>query len=390
MKKDDFIKYFIRYFPIIFFLLIAIFILIKFIFIVLFRAAFEPQFIFDFTPYYLLTGVNNVDLLLLSLLVIIFNVYLHFKISKKNIMLSFIPTGIMLAGLGIRIAGEEISEHYIIQYLMFGLLLVIAIIDQKQILMFSDMITRFKSEPVITNTVIEKPVNSGVKNSDLPVSVFGRPLRIEGFDEILSIHKETLIEIRAMVKDDVQKAQTIMKELEKKSEKIDYLSKEIEERRKKLVEEEKLFRRHILSSFNEKNPVKPVVNIKESNLDSIKKEEKIRQPTMLDDFLGSAAIMKQGILKQVSQPFVELLGYETDSLLDKNLVDFISPESLSDFEKNFLIRSKGKLISSYNTVLLTKYNKKIHVEITIKPMIYDNKVVDLLLIRNLDNLKFKK
>jgi PAS domain S-box-containing protein len=387
MKKDNYIKYFIRYFPLLFFLLIAIFILIKFIFIVLFRAAFEPQFIFDFTPYYLLSGVNNLDLLLLSLLIIIFDAYLHFKISKKNLLLSFIPTGIMLAGLGIRIAGGAISEYYVLHYLIFGCLLVIAIIDQKQILMLSDMVARSGSEPVITNTVIEKPIDSGVETPDLPVSVIGRPLRIEGLDEILSIHKETLIEIRAMIKDDVRRAQTMMEELEKKSEKIDYLSKEIEERRKNLVEEEKLFRRRIVSSFNEKIQVKPTINNEGLILDDFKKEEKSKQLTMLDDFLGSAAIMQQGILKQVSQPFVELLGYETDSLLDKNLVDFIAPESLSDFEKSYSNKSNGKLIFSYKTVFLTRDNKKIHVEITIKPMIYDKKAVDLVLVRNLDNLK---
>ena len=390
MKRDNFIKYFIRYFPLIFFLVITIFILIKFIFIVLFRAAFEPQFIFDFTPYYLLSVVNSMDLLLLSLLVIIISTYLHFKVSKKNLMLSFIPTGIMLSGLGIRIAGGEISEYYFFHYFIFVNLLVIAIIDQKQILMFSDMVVRFRSEPVITNTVIEKPINSGVDNSDLPVSVFGRPLRIEGLNEILSMHKETLIEIRAMIKDNTQRAQAIMKELEKKSEKLDYLSKEIEERRKNLVEEEKLFRRHILSSFNEKIQVKPTINKNGLINHGLRKEENNNQPTMLDDFLGSAAILKEGILKQVNQPFVKLLGYETDFLLDKNLIDFIPPESLYDFEKSYSNKSKDKQIFSCNTVFLTQDNKKIHVEITIKPMIYDKKVVDLLLVRNLDNLKFKK
>ena len=62
MKKI--VDYFIWYFPLCFFVFLVLFMFVKFIFIFFFRAGFEPRFMFDLTPYYLLTGVNNLHLLL--------------------------------------------------------------------------------------------------------------------------------------------------------------------------------------------------------------------------------------------------------------------------------------------------------------------------------------
>ena len=385
MENEKYIKPIIRYFPLLFFLLIAIFILIKFVFIVLFRAAFEPAFIFDLTPYYILSGINSVDLLLISLLVVIFDVYLHFKVSKKNLMFSFIPTSIMLIGLGIRITGGAVDVSYSLHYIIFGCLLFIALIDQKQILKFQDMDVTPKIEKVVTKTAADKSV-IGIESPDQQFPIFGQPLRIEGLDELLSLNKQTLNDIRSVLKVDLQRAQNMMDELERKTERINYLSEEIEQRRKNLIEDEKLFRDHIISSTTEKSKAKSVATNAGPNFIEKTEETKINQPTMLDDFLGSAAIVKRGALKKVSQPFVELLGFDSNTLLEKNLVDLIVPECLSEFEKNYSNKPNDKLISSYNTVLLTKDNRKIHVEITIKPIIFDKIGVDLLLIRNLGDI----
>ena len=383
MEKDNYIKYIIRYFPFLFFLIITVFIFFKFIFIVLFSAAFEPQFIFDLTPYYLLSGVNSLDLLLLSLLVIIFAVYLHFRVSKKNLMLSFIPTGIMLAGIGIAIGTRDMDASSILHYLIFGCLIIIALIDQKQFLIFQDMEITPKIEQVVTKTTKDNSF-VGMESLDRPFPIFGQPLRIEGLDEILTLHKQTLIELRTVLKDDIQRAQNVMESLEKKTEKLNVLSEEIESRRKNLIEDEKLFRNRLMSLNNEDIKVKTFETNIELILEDKTMEKKIDQPTMLDDFLGSAIIVKRGVLKEVSRPFLELLGYDSNTLIEKNLVDLIAPESLSDFEKDYSNKLKGKPISSYETVLLTKDNKKIHVEVTIKPMIYNKNAVDLILVRKLN------
>ena len=107
---------------------------------------------------------------------------------------------------------------------------------------------------------------------------------------------------------------------------------------------------------------------------------------MTVDFLGVAAVVKRGILKQVNRPFVDLLGYDTNTLLDKSLLDFVAPEGLSGIEGYYLHRLKGKTISTYETVLLTNNNKKLRVKITMKPMIFNGEKADMVLIRNLKYL----
>jgi PAS domain S-box-containing protein len=361
----------------------AIFIFIKFLLIVLVQDDFGPQFILDFTPYYLLSGTNNMDLLLLSLLVVVVAVYLHFNVSKKNLMYSFIPTGVMLSGLGIAIATGDMGASYILHFLIFGCLILIALIDQKQCLEFQDMDITPTIEKVVSKTTKDNSF-VGMESPDRPYPMFGQPLRIEGLDEILTLHKQTLMDLRTIMKDDIQRAQNVMENLEKKAEKLNFLSEEIETRRKNLIEDEKLFRNRLMSRTNGDIKFEPTETKVELISEDKTIEKKTGQPTMLDDFLGSAVIVKRGVLKQVSQPFLDLLGYESNALLEKNLVDLIAPESLSDFQKDYADKLKGKLISSYETVLLTKENKKIRVEITVKPMVYDKKPVDLILVRTLN------
>jgi PAS domain S-box-containing protein len=238
-------------------------------------------------------------------------------------------------------------------------------------------------EKVVTKTTKDNSL-VGMESPDRPYPMFGQPLRIEGLDEILTLHKQTLIDLRTVLKDDIQRAQNVMENLEKKTEKLNILSEEIETRRKNLIEDEKIFRNRLISLTTEDLKVKPVETSIEIAPEDKAVEKKINPPTMLDDFLGSAAIVKRGVLKQVSQPFVDLLGYDSNTLLEKNLVDLIAPERLPDFEKDYADKLRGKLISSYETVLLTKDNKKIHVEITIKPIVHDKKPVDLLLVRKLN------
>lgn len=386
MDKQNYTKSIVRYFPLLFLLLLTIFILIKFAFVVLFRAAYDPQFIFDLTPYYLISPTNNIDLLLMSLLVVIIDVYLHFSVSKKNLIYSFIPTSIMLAGLGISVATHGTDASYAFHYVIFGCLLLIALIDQKQILVFQDMKIMPIIEQAVTKSTPDKTL-IGIEIPDKPLPVFGQTVRVEGIEEILSLYKETITDVRTMIKDGLQSIQNMAGDLEKRTEKLNYLSEEIEERRKNLIEDEKIFRNQLISRPIGKIKFKPVTTeVKQPPIEK-PKEIKIDSPTMLDDFLGTAAVVKDGALKQVSQQLVDLLGFDSNTLLEKNLVDLIDPESVSEFVKNYSNKSKNNLIHSYKTVFLTKDNKKIHVEITIKPRLHDRNAEDLVLITNLDELE---
>ena len=381
MKKI--IDYILWYFPFSFFVFIAIFMSIKFIFIFFFRATFEPGFMFDFTPYYLLTGENNLHLIFLSLILIWFNVYFHLNVSKKNLFYSFIPTGIMLTGLGIKVATLNMIGDSILHYLVFGCLLIIALIDHKHTLMFPDTITVPKREVEKVKLVKEKPIITGAEPHAPVVPVFEKLVHIEGIDEILDLHKQTLFDLRGMLKDDLQRAQKIMNELDRKTRKIDHLAEEMEERRKNLVEEEKLFRSRFIATLKENIYIKPIKSDGGATSENKGDNKTSEQPTMLNDYIGSAAIIKRGILKQVNRPFIELLGYDKETLLQKSLLDFVAPEGISGIEGYYLNKLKGEAVTTYETVLLTIDNKKINVRITIKPTTHAGEKADMVFVRDL-------
>ena len=392
MKK---VNYFLWYFPLCFFVFLAIYMSVKFIFIFFFRAAFEPEFMFDLTPYYLLSGVNNLHLVVLSLIVVWFDVYFHVKVSKRNLMFSFLPTGIMLAGLGAQIAVKEMVISNILHYLVFGCLLVIALIDHKHILMFPEIIVTPRKEPVIAETAEGKPIIAKAEPQAVHVPVIEKPIHIEGIDEILTLHKETLSDLKTLIGDDLQRAETMMKDFERKTKKIDRLGREIEERRKNLVQNERLFRRRFISSLDKYTNVngkdifvhqKSIKSDDGLTFDVKTRDEASNQNTMLDDFPDCAAIVKRGILKKVNRYFAEFLGYNMEELLNKSLLDFIVQEGFSGIEKYYIDRLKGKSVSSFETVFLTKDDNKLTAKVSIMPTIFNGEKAEIAVVRNLEHI----
>ena len=379
MKK---VNYILWYFPLCFFVFLGIFISVKFIFIFFFSAAFEPEFMFNLTPYYVLSGANNLHLLLLSLIVVWFDVFFHVNINKRNLLFSFVPTGIMLAGLGLRIASMEMIFSNFIHYLVFACLLVIVLIDNKHILMIPETIMIPGKELKLAETKWGKTAITRIEPQVAQIPFSDRPLRIEGINEILKLQKTTLSDLRTLIKDDIRRAEITMEELERKAKKIDRLGDEIEERRKNLVQEERLFRRRFISSLDKGINAKPIGIDNVLTIDVENKEKTKDQNTMFDDFMGCAAIMKRGILKQVNRPFIELLGYDAkDMLLDKSLLDFVAFEGISGIEGYYLNRLKGDTVSTYETVFLTKDNNKLAVEISIKPTIFNGEKAEFAIIK---------
>ncbi len=103
-----------------------------------------------------------------------------------------------------------------------------------------------------------------------------------------------------------------------------------------------------------------------------------------DKIPQSAAIIQRGILKQINNPFLELLGYTTDDLVEKSFFDFIAFEGLADVEKYYLDRLKGDSVTVYKTVFSTKDNNKIPVEVNIKQTIYNGEKAEIVIITCLD------
>ena len=175
--------------PFYFFIFLGIFITFKFVFIFFFRAAFEPRFIFELTPFYIFSGMNNLQLLFLSLFVVAFDTYLHIKLTRKNLYRSFLPTSLMLAGLGLGITTKEISLSNFPHYLLFGLLLFTLIIDHRRTLILPETLPSEvppKPQPLLQK--IPLPFFSRAKPQPSPQA--GRPeVSVSGISSVFGLFK---------------------------------------------------------------------------------------------------------------------------------------------------------------------------------------------------------
>ena len=120
--------------PYCFFIFISSFLLIEFIFIFFLNASFSPQILFDLTPFHLIEGTSNLQLLVLSLFLCLINSYLHIKENTQFILYSMISTSLMIAGVSTQIVINGGSIEYIPHYLTFGLLILVIPIDHNNYL----------------------------------------------------------------------------------------------------------------------------------------------------------------------------------------------------------------------------------------------------------------
>lgn len=200
--------------------------------------------------------------------------------------------------------------------------------------------------------------------------------------ELLS--KQEQLETRSKHLDAIQaqlkKERTIfnarVEEFSKWREKLMLLESAIEKRRQELIKQEDS---DLLQKINQpmaqetRRLVREPVEDREpfSAQQSDESLEKISQ---------SAVIIQRGILKQMNVPFMDMLGYPRDELMEKSFFDFIALEGLADVEKYYLDRLKGDAVSMYTTVFSTKENIKIPVEVTVKQTVYNGEKAEILII----------
>jgi hypothetical protein len=118
------------------------------------RSAFEPKFIFELTPAFIFKGFNNLQLLFLSLVVVAYDAFLHIKGGRKNLIYSFIPTFIMLGGIGVGISTKELSISNFPYYILFGLLLLVVVVDHKHTLKVPEV----SKEPTLPHEPVREEV----------------------------------------------------------------------------------------------------------------------------------------------------------------------------------------------------------------------------------------
>ncbi len=369
-------------------------------FIFFLRAAYEPAFLFELNPFHVLAGFNRLQLLVLSLFIVLFNMYLHLNASKKNLMISFLPTALMLSGLGLSIATTEFTVDIVVHYILFGSLLFVLLIDHRHTLSFPEELASPSKEPFWAKMPTKKP------SSPPRIIRSYRPFSVTSSFFSLFKHTttkpENVIPSYAMGKptarlttsldpksigdqqesiphsyEPISKAR--LQELDKKMKKLERLEDEIEHRRRHLVEQEKRLRTHATTSYAHRLPI---VEKKQSFATAVQHDRRVTQVSpLLDELHQCAAIIQRGLLKQMNDDFTNLLGYAAHELLGKNLLDFIGPEGLAEFGRYYLNQLKGIDRFSYDVAFVTKNNREIPVTVTIKPTIFKGEKADIVIVQ---------
>jgi len=212
----------------------------------------------------------------------------------------------------------------------------------------------------------------------------------EEFERImheLDERKSLLDDLESQIVDDRKNLADSRNEFCKWREKLELLEDEIERRRMEIVEQEKMLNERV--TFYPSGAIHHKSNSEvddeiSSDVDS-SDIEIIEQHNVLDKTAQCAAIIQRGILKQINDSFAELIGFETDEIMNKSLFDFIAPEGFSGLEKYYLDRLKGCDGYTYGTVFSTKDNGKIPVEVSVKPTTYDGRKAEIAIIKELEN-----
>ena len=155
--------------------------------------------------------------------------------------------------------------------------------------------------------------------------------------------------------------------------------------------EEELSKRELSIKQREENLKSAILaGSEKSRLNQTSETEELVEPTdFLDSIAESAIVLQRGILKQANESFIDLLGYKNEEVLNKSVFDFVAPEGFQNLESYYLKRIKGENISSYETVLLTKDNYLLNVEISNRPTTYNGEKADIAVIKKLKKLKNK-
>jgi PAS domain S-box-containing protein len=355
---------------------------VKFIFIFFLKASYDPQFIFELTPLYLLSGFSNVQLLSLSLLIIVLDMMWHLQSSKRNLLLSFIPTALILTSLGFNMMFNPIDLTYIFHYILFGCLLLIVLIDYQYVLKGINAPRLFrKTEPATLHAQEPKPTLA----PRVPTFFTKKAQPIPPPPNLYA--QENVADLKRTSDTMVQKMQYLLHDLEKKAERIETLENKIQQQHTPVLSEriEPVPGRVSVGEKTKTSEDKENLITTVSSEEKIILKERIENHLVIDEMDHIVAVIQRGIFRDISNSFAEFLGYDRTELLQKNFFVFIAPRGFDDARKYYLNRLKGITTNSFKTVLLTKTQTEVSVEITVAPTVYKGDSAEFISIKGITN-----
>ena len=403
-------NHYIWYLPLYFFLFFSCYTLLKFIFIFFFMSAYTPSFLFDFTFFYAFSGLDNTQLLFIGTMIILMELAVHIRLSKKYLLFSFPLTLFLLGGIGLRVATSPISLSYIFHYIVFSLLLLVLIVDHRLYLFIptdfaiTDKKTKMEIEkislpsfgsahpkPTTTTAKIRSTSSTFFKTfsqslSDIkqnltsklnksipqPTAASGQSSQqdiTKSYDSSDKYQEDTgeppFVHPVEQQADKISTTKEMLSALESRS--FDHLDSRI--KRTKL--EEKSFLDFYLSSSDQ--PINESIPLDKSLIESIVQK--------IDE---SAVVISRGTVKAVNKNFSSLVNRPVTDIMNHDFVNFLAPEAFADFKSHCSQRLAGESSKSFPVVLLTKKHKKIRLKATVKPVNIHGELVEITIFQQLN------
>jgi len=187
--------------------------------------------------------MNNLQLLFASLLIVIVNAYLHAVDNNSFLKYSFIFTSIMISGIGAAVITKPIGINYIVHYIVFALLLITVMVDQKRLIATTHRITSKDKPSEIAAKKLSLEIAAPIKpllslNKEIPREDFVVSRNVAKIEPVSSpkpADVDTLMNEPAVTSDNVSKGETLDEKLREIEENIDKIMLGKEE---KTVEEQ--------------------------------------------------------------------------------------------------------------------------------------------------------
>jgi len=233
---------------------------------------------------------------------------------------------------------------------------------ENNIELYKEQLDDFKKHEIYKTRDLQSPgIFSGKK----------KKLEYENIVSELDERKKDLNERESRLLDEKNKINEQMNDFKIWREKLETLNDKLEEKRNDLLKRE--------NSLIQQ----PFYTSSLDRLSENKSKKLYDRCEIFDQIQDSAVIIQRGILRHANSSFVNLIGYGVEEIIDKSLFDFIDPEGFLNIERFYLNRLKGEDVSAYETVILTKGNNKISIEVNTKPTFFNGEKAEIAIVKKL-------
>jgi len=285
----------------------------------------------------------------------------------------------MLFGLGYTMISKEIGILYVFHYVVFGCLLAVVLVDYNHILNWR--------EPSV---IIPEKKSIPLAHEKKPRGLLSKPHRVGsspfGLEPRPTAQMDSLLKQKESYEVLLQNMQALSDLLERKTMKLQTMENDIEKRRENLIHQEEMLIDRLQFYLQSKEMSHGGGNdrLQEGSLsDRVLMKDTIKNRLIIDQSPDCVAIVQRGILKEVSNSLANLLGYQINELVNKNLFVFFTSEGMNNVKRYCEGRLKGITLSSYRTVFLSKNYTQIPAEIIVQPTIYHGEPAEILIVKGI-------